>query len=228
MPADNGNVPPPPAPPDIWHATKGQAVHYIIRHPWQWVMESIQVEGMTEVTSDAGLPSAKNAPPPGTEAATPSTPSTRRRRQKQTNRPCTLKVEVSDPATGQVEYAVHGASAAFEGLEDKDELVRTIQRCRCEELHLSPPSILINWDVTKEECNNVIGKLLPKTAENTDEEIIAVLKEPMGSQGQGIYFVKSAEDIHKILEVHRKRAEEEPAFLDNLIAQKGRIPSWGK
>ncbi len=55
---------------------------------------------------------------------------------------------------------------------------------------------------------------------------IAVLKEPMGSRGTGVFFVKDADEIHKIIEEHRQRAVSEQGFLDNLIAQKGRIPSW--
>jgi hypothetical protein len=55
---------------------------------------------------------------------------------------------------------------------------------------------------------------------------IAVLKEPMGSRGTGVFFVRDADEIHTIIEEHRQRAISEDGFLDNLIAQKGRIPSW--
>lgn len=55
---------------------------------------------------------------------------------------------------------------------------------------------------------------------------IAVLKEPMGSRGTGVFFVKDADEIHAIIEEHRQRAISEEGFLDDLIAQKGRIPSW--
>jgi hypothetical protein len=134
--------------------------------------------------------------------------------------------------------AFHGNSEAFDGLEDKDEFVRTLQHCRCEHLELSPPSRLINWDVTKEECRNLVGDALPvllSTAKMTEGEPpsssapprMAVLKEPMGSKGTGIFFVKNADEIHEIIEENRKKAVDEPGFLDQLIAQKGRIPSWG-
>lgn len=133
--------------------------------------------------------------------------------------------------------AFHGTSEAFDGLDDKDEFVRTLKRCRCEHLELSPPSQLINWDVTKEECRNLVGDALPvllgnDQAKKTNSDAssaprVAVLKEPMGSKGNGIFFVKDADEIHEIIEGNRKKAVDEPGFLDQLIAQKGRIPSWG-
>lgn len=232
--------PPPPA------RSEEGVIHYVVRHPWKWVMRKLQEsERMTEADTPSDLPSAKLAAAAaagdntvplngGTEsvtANTPTTPASRRRRQKirdKLNVPATLRIEVVNPKTGALELAIHGTSSAFDGLEDKDELLRTIQRCRVEELGLSPPSILINWDVTREECLNVIGKGLPKLKTNQNDEIIAVLKEPMGSQGRGIFFVKDAEEIHKIISEHRQRALDEPHFLDNLIERKGRIPSWGK
>jgi hypothetical protein len=64
--------------------------------------------------------------------------------------------------------------------------------------------------------------------ENNSAIQFAVLKEPMGSQGQGIYFVASAEEIFAVIDEHHQRAKNEPDILDNLIAVKGRIPSWGK
>lgn len=161
---------------------------------------------------------------------TPSTPATRRRRNasKKFKGPATLQLEITNPSTGKIEYAVHGTSSALDGLEDKDELVRTLQRCRCDHLNLSPPSILIGWDVSRDECLNVLGKDLPTLKENKSEHKYAVLKEPMGSAGKGIYFVETAEEIHKIIDEHRQRALTETNLLDNLIAVKGRIPSWGK
>lgn len=148
--------------------------------------------------------------------------------------------------------AFHGNSEAFDGLEDKDEFVRTLQHCRCEHLELSPPSKLINWDATKDECRNLVGESLPvllsnSHKKNTDAKDgtadsdsegqqattqpptvrMAVLKEPMGSKGTGVFFVKNADEIHEIIEENRKQATEEPGFLDELIALKGRIPKWG-
>jgi hypothetical protein len=209
-------------------------VFYTVTGPWQWVMEKItdSAENIHNVEQPADLPTAKIAAAVAADpnAATPSTPSARRRRRNKAPGLITLRLEIPD-ANGEIIEAVHASSEAFDGLEDKDELVRTLQRCRCEHLELSPPSRLLNWDVTKEECMNLVGDSLPGLLENADDpgvEPVAVLKEPMGSSGTGIFFVKNATEIHDIIEEHRKRAVDDPEFLDNLIAAKGRIPSWGK
>ena len=196
-------------------------------------MKSIAAEGMTQANTPLELPSEKLPKVPvdeGMASPTPATPATRRRRiaAKKFKGPSTLKIEITNPKTGVLEYAVHGTSAALDGMEDKDELVRTLQRCRCDTLNLMPPAILLSWDVTSGECINVVGRSLPVLEENTSEKKYAVLKEPMGSQGKGIYFVASAEETFTIIEEHRLRVLKEPDFLDNLIAVKGRIPSWGK
>jgi hypothetical protein len=223
------NSPPPPS--DIWGVAEGMQVHYLIRSSWQWVMEDVRREGMIEVETRADLPSTKLAKQEEQAGGGGVSPP-RRRRQKsvkdRANGPSTLKIEVTNPKTGEIEYAAHGNSSALDGLEDKDELVRTFQRCRCEHLQLSPPSILINWDVTRDECLNVVGEALPKLEGNKGTEVVAVLKEPMGSQGKGIYFVRNIDEIHKVISEQKQRATDEPNFLDHLIEAKGRIPSWGR
>jgi hypothetical protein len=213
----------------VWSKETAPHVTYFVRTPWEWVMQSIAAPGMTQVTTPAELPSEREPRAPLIED-TAATPSSRRRRNaaKKFKGPATLKIEITNPQTGILEYVVHGTSSALDGMEDKDEFVRTLQRCRCDNLNLSPPSILLSWDITKEECHNVLGSNLPTLLENSSEIKYAVLKEPMGSQGQGIYFVSSAEEIHEIIDEHRVRAQSESDFLDNLIAVKGRIPSWGK
>jgi hypothetical protein len=225
---DNGEEFPPPPPVDIWGG-KDTSVHYVVRHPWQWVMTSIRNDNMVEHTNVADLPSQLKIlnEDPAQEAATPKTRRQRRTTDRKRRVPSTLKIEVCD-ANGVLLFAAHGSSSAMDGLEDKDELVRTMSRCRCEEKQISPPSILINWDVTQDECTNLLGKELPSLAGNDMIEKFAVLKEPMGSQGKGIFFVRTAEEIHKIVEEQQQRALKEPGFLDDLIAVKGRIPSWGK
>ncbi|KAG7362726.1 tubulin-tyrosine ligase family protein [Nitzschia inconspicua] len=120
----------------------------------------------------------------------------------------------------------HATSEAFDGLEDKDEFVRTLQRCRCEHLELSPPSVLINWDASAQECKNLVGESMPTLLGNEATSSIGVLKEPMGKSGAGVFFVHDAEEIHQLMDRNRKRAVEEPGLLDELIAEKGRIPSW--
>lgn len=215
---------------------------YTVRSPWQWVVSSIATEAMTEVEKSTDLPSAKLVADNGgnnleqegvdTSLGPPirSVSARRRHRLAKERRavvPSTLKLEKINPSTGNVEMAVHGTSSALDSLEDKDELVRTIQRCRCEHLMLSPPAVLINWDVSKDECKRVLGESLPVLPGNSKSSY-AVLKEPMGSRGEGVFFVKDAEEIHQIITEHRQRAQKEPGFLDKLIAAKGRIPSWGE
>ena len=50
----------------------------------------------------------------------------------------------------------HGVSQALDGLQEKDELVRTIQKC-CpattdDWMAIIPPTVLLPWDVSREEC----------------------------------------------------------------------------
>jgi hypothetical protein len=190
-------------------------------------------EGMVEVQNTADLPSAKLVKQEELEGGGMSggaSPPRRNRKNKgrdRANGPSTLKIELFNPQTGEIEYAAHGTSSALDGIEDKDELVRCMQRCRCDHLQLSPPSILINWDVTRDECVNVVGEVLPKLEGNRGPDVVAVLKEPMGSQGKGIFFVRNVDDIHKVISEQKQRAMDEPNFLDFLIEAKGRIPSWG-
>lgn len=219
---------------------------YTVKDPWQWVVAAISTDAMTERGKSADLPSAIKFAQEGAAAAAsgqaaPPVPaaapinfrasSTRRRQRRENQRraqvPAHLRLEKINASTGAIEIAVHGSSAALDSLDDKDELVRTIQRCRCEHLNISPPAVLINWDVSEEECKRVLGESLPVLPANKDS-VYAVLKEPMGSRGEGVFFVKDAEEIHKIITEHRQRAQKEPGFLDQLIAAKGRIPSWGK
>lgn len=214
--------------------------HYTVRSPWQWVMSAIATESMGEVEKSTDMPSAKAAAasnggrgsPSGSQAELDAGPplraSSRRRqrlaKERRAGIPSTLSLEKTNARTGAIEMAVHGTSSALDSLEDKDELVRTIQRCRCEHLNLSPPSVLIGWDVSKDECKRVLGMSLPVLP--GQNSVYAVLKEPTGSKGEGVFFVKDAEEIHNIIAEHRQRAQKEPGMLDAVISAKGRIPSW--
>ena len=206
----------PPAPPSD--------LFYVVRRPWQWVMEEIKEEGMREGEESTELPSAKQ--PAIMTPQTSARRGSRRFRRDPTLHPSTMKLERIDPATGDVVWAVHGTSSALDGMGDKDELVRTLQRCRCEEEHICPPSVLLSWDVTYDECCNVVGEELPVLPTNPNG--FAVLKEPMGSQGRGIFFVRTADEIHSVIHEHHEKAMKESEVLDKLIANKGRIPSWGE
>lgn len=216
----------PPPPPAVDVLASPSTVVCTVVEPWQFFLEAAFEEGRNLTLVDvselptASLPDAEN------ETSPPPTPS--RRRFKKPASACPLRVEVKD-GEGRLVRAAHADSEGFDGLEDKDELFRTLQRCRCEHLELSPPSRLVNWDVTKDECKNVVGQEMPTLLGNQGTpETMAVLKEPMGSRGTGIFFVRNAEEIHAIIDEHKKGAMSKPNFLDDLIASKGRIPSWGK
>lgn len=217
-------APPPPSSPPKDVLVPSNDIICTVSETWRWLLEeALEEQKLSIVDSPAELPTAAlvdvaESPPP--------TPSARRRKKKPASS-CPLRVEVKN-SEGRVLRAAHGNSEAFDGLEDKDELVRTLQRCRCEHLELSPPSRLVNWDVTKEECNNIVGKDMPTLLGNEGAETFAVLKEPMGSRGDGIFFVRNADEVHAIIDEHKKEAMAKPNFLDDLIASKGRIPSWGK
>ena len=232
------HVPPPPPPPppkppvfpvvDVWQNPSQYEIRYVVGSTtWAWIMDRVKTPLMrVEPQGAAALPSAQIA----AASASPAAP--RQGRRQRTTRsklqvPATLRMEVIDPVSKRVVVAWHGTSSAFDGLEDKDALVRTIQRCRVEELQLSPPSVLITWDVSLEECRNVVGSKLPTVSSSDVEQPFAVLKEPMGSQGKGIYFVRNVDEIHSIIDEHHQRARAEPAVLEALIAAKNRIPSWG-
>lgn len=218
----------PPEAPDILGPQN--RVFCTIFGPWKWVLEKYVEEAgnLTVVEEATKLPTGIVAAARNKNQDESSTPPKKsRRRNKKTPGPCTLRLEVCDNQ-GKILEAVHGTSEAFDGLGDKDELFRTMQRCRCDNLHLTPPSALINWDVTEGECKNLVGDSLPTLLGTENEERIAVLKDPMGTSGAGVFFVRNAAEIHKIIDENRKRATSEPDFLDNLIAAKGRIPSWGK
>jgi hypothetical protein len=225
---------------DVWQAGASgeQSVHYVVRHPWEWVMNDLAKDRNMEPVEDvSNLPLAKQQSTQETFSSSTeldksthrlSRRGTRSNRQKANQGRDSLRLEVVDNATGLVKLAAHGTSGCFDGLGDKDELVRTFQRCRCEQVQLSPPSILIQWDVTKEECQNLVGTSLPKLKNAKSPSTVAVLKEPMGSQGLGIYFVRTAEEIHQIVDDSHQRASQNPELLEKLIAAKGRIPCWGK
>jgi hypothetical protein len=139
-----------------------------VREPWKWVMEDMCTRnggGMSTITRvDAAhdLPSGKLASVATLAAASHPTNARSNRRRNQKNNSatadakCTMRVEIISNTKTHVDdcrpwilKAFHCTSQAFDGLDDKDELARTLKRCRCEDLAICPPSQLINWDVTK-------------------------------------------------------------------------------
>ena len=139
-----------------------------VREPWKWVLEGVCTRNsgglatITRVATAQDLPSGKLASVATLAVAShPNKTRTGRRRNQKSNtaltdEQCTLLVEIISNTNTHREKsrpwilkAFHCISQAFDGLDDKDELARTLKRCRCEDLNISPPSQLINWDVTK-------------------------------------------------------------------------------
>ena len=192
-------------------------IQYTVRSPWEWVLAKVASE------SDIPMQYCQDRQKMVSGLLQP-TPNTIRRSAKKRIQPCTVRFDLID-SNGKLLESHHGISSALDGLEDKDELVRTFQRCRADFLGFTPPSTLIRWDATLPECKNMVREwpVLP----GNEGATMAVLKEPIGSQGEGIYFVNSVETLYEILHKHRNRAiNEGQGFLDTIMEQKGRIPSW--
>jgi len=231
-------------------------IHYTVIDTWQWVMKRVSKESsisgytMKEIEDRINLPSTTLLQ----QQEQSSSSTTRRnfcRKKKKKASDSTVTLDVmgitttngknttnSSKNNGQGEELVlkschHGISSALDGLEDKDELVRTFQRCRIDHLGYAPPSQLIQWDITLAECQKRITKLpslqqeeLDKnTNDDDDEVVVAVLKEPLSSQGKGIHFVTSVQEIFDVMENHRNMKSSDD-FLDEVMETKGRIPCW--
>jgi hypothetical protein len=54
----------------------------------------------------------------------------------------------------------------------------------------------------------------------------ALLKAPLGSGGNSLYFVYSAEDVVEVAKNHAKKALEEENFMNGLIKDYGHAPTW--
>jgi len=221
-----------------------KSIRYVVRSPWQWVMDelikettttttkttttekktkddksiSISIIPMTRVSSRQELPSSQLPDPPSSKS-----------KKLRDAHLCLDLLQHEGDKTLRLVQSHHGISAALDGLEDKDELVRTFQRCRIDHLEYAPPSILLRWDTTLQECQNIIvNGTLPTLNSTTTEEIpttvFAVLKEPLSKKGEGIHFVRNVQEIHTVLEQHRQTKGDD--FLTEVMEQKGRIPMW--
>ena len=205
-----------------------QVCQYTVRAPWQWVLQQVTPKDlvMKQVASPEELTSFQMQ----TASQVTATPNIQHRRTtlKKGPTPCTLRLEVlasslDDDTVRSLQVALYGTSAALDGLEDKDELVRTMQRCRCEQLEMCPPSLLIKWDMSRDE----LDLYLPSLPTMSNDHCMAVLKEPMGSSGDGIYFCQTIPEVYQQMERHKNMALEKEDFLDNIMNTKGRMPAWG-
>ena len=103
-----------------------------------------------------------------------------------------------------------------------------------------PKSILLDWDISSEDCAKRIQPMFPylcrefstKTeimlASSSSSSSVAILKTPLGSRGEGVFFVSTFSEVYDLIQSHQQRAKQETGFLDMLYCWKGRIPSWGK
>ena len=97
-------------------------------------------------------------------------------------------------------------------LEDKDSLVTFVRKCGATSFIV--PSTLLPYDFHL----SVKGDLdLPS--------VPAVLKTPLGSCGNGVHFVFNSEEVLKLVSMNYDRASA-PGLLEEIQAQKGRIPEW--
>lgn len=193
------------------------SIRYVVRNPWQWVMELLEKDEesskkfqLIQYSSREELPSSQLPEPPS--------------RGKKKKRDFNLSFDVLQQKEDGLHLinCYHGISAALDGLEDKDELVRTFQRCRIDHLEYAPPSILLRWDTTLQECQKIVSDDLPTLSSSKSK--FAVLKEPLSSKGEGIHFVRNVQEIHDVLEQHRQTKGDD--FLTEVMEQKGRIPMW--
>ena len=85
-----------------------------------------------------------------------------------------------------------------------------------------PPTVLIPYD-----CDREVD--LPDFDQNPtpDSKPVTLLKAPLGSGGDSLYYVTSKADVLSIIKAHRKKAESTDGFLDALRDDhRGAIPSW--
>lgn len=206
------------------------SLNYKVRSPWSWVFQhglkdaallhDLGVDISTELSSYRKFVSRPDSRKPG---------------------PCTLRAEIValdedgcevvenlETQSCRIKKVVIGTSACLEGLSDKDLFASTMMKHNAN--FSIPPTLLIDWDVSEEDCRNIQFPICDggKTANNEQEEIVAVLKTPLGSRGEGVFFVSTHEEIVDRVQDNYRRAvaEKNGTFLKDLLASKGRIPSW--
>jgi hypothetical protein len=120
-----------------------------------------------------------------------------------------FKVEVQHP---EEICGVWATSPALEFLDAKDRLFVNLLEMNAADC--MPNTSLIAWDV---QTVDALGNL---------PRFPALLKAPLGSGGDSLYYVHDPEDILTICRSHREKALTDPSFIVNLQLQYGCIPSW--
>ena len=113
---------------------------------------------------------------------------------------------------------VQTTSPCFEFLDPKDALYRHLSQAQASDV--MPHTALISHD-----CDDISD--IPNLQQFTSpEKNFALLKAPLGSGGDSLYFVSSASDVLSIIRAHHQKAVETPGFIDGLLTQHGSVPSW--
>jgi hypothetical protein len=108
---------------------------------------------------------------------------------------------------------------AFEFLDPKDALYRCLSACQANAV--MPPTQLIAYDCDHE------SDLPELSLTTTSTSPLQLLKAPLGSGGDALYYITSKSDVLSIIRAHRTKAENTPGFLDSLRADyNGSVPSW--
>jgi hypothetical protein len=108
--------------------------------------------------------------------------------------------------------AIWATSPAFEYLDPKDALFEAFDSVGVADV--MPRTRLLPWT-----CGSIdeVGEL---------PTVPALLKAPLGSAGDCLYFVQSAEDVVCVARNHKQRAEAAPNFVEGLVEKYGKVPSW--
>ena len=102
-------------------------------------------------------------------------------------------------------------STTFGFLDPKDSLYYYL---RCAGAgHCMPVTQLIPWDGSGDDIN------IPPNSK-------MLLKAALGSGGDSLYFVTSAEQVLHVMQSHAAKAQNTPDFNDTLASLYGKVPSW--
>ena len=131
-------------------------------------------------------------------------------------RPTTLNLEVTGSDEGATNVLCLGTSPAFDNLEDKDLFVQTFDKYGAQAY--IPKSILIPYDVEEAAFLD--------DSQTTFPSYPAVLKTPLGSRGDGVFFVSTKPAAWLLIADNRRRAVSEKGFLEYIKQMKDRLPQW--
>lgn len=210
------------------------SITYVVRSPWKWVFEEAFQKyhccdyKVKEVSSPRELPSR--------EVVTATKRKKCDDRRRKSPQGCTLRMEITkhnnDNNSGNDNEYIglfYGLSRAMDGLAYKDTFADTLRKLDCE--YIAPPTKLIEWDASKEIVMNLE---YPEFLDDKDENEVVILKTPLGSRGEGVFFIRrkrdddaGKEEIYtKYVRDNYERAKKETELLSILKEKMGHIPRW--